>query len=114
MYCRGQTLWGAEYVAWNAFGSNAMCSQCAASLMLEVTQGGLYGISGDINEIYGGPTGYMRGLLSHETWSGESSFGFGIPPGSVLRNKIGGKLTLAPIRVTINVNNVFFQLPMIT
>lgn len=67
-----------------------MCSQCAASLMLEVTKGGLYGIPTSNPDLYEGPTGYMRGLLSHEMWSGESSFGFGIPPGSVLLNKIGG------------------------
>ena len=70
---------------------NAMCSHCASSLMLEITKGELYGISiGSTGENYAGSTEYMRGLLSHEMWSGESSFGFGVPPGTVIRNKIGG------------------------
>lgn len=87
-------MWGAEYLSWNYYGRNAMCSQCAASLMLEVTKGGLYGIPTSNPDLYEGATGYARGLLSHQMWSGESSFGFGIPPGSVLLNKIGGKSNL--------------------
>lgn len=86
----GQDLWGAEYLSWDLYGRNNMCSECAASLMLEVTQGGLHP-SVDIGSNFHGATEYMRELLSHNPWSSDTSIGFGVPPGTLLLNKIGGK-----------------------
>src|SRR3990167_1392137 len=88
----GQTLWGAEYLAWNYYGRNNMCTQCAASLMLEVTQAGLQKHNFPAENPYFARTKYFRGLLSNQPWSDETSVGYGVPPGTTLRNKIGGKI----------------------
>ena len=65
-----------------------MCSQCAASLILEVLSGELYENRGTFQRT---PTEYMRNLLYHVSWGGDTSFGNGVPPGTVILNKIGGE-----------------------
>ena len=57
--------------------------------MLEVLAGELYQDRGPFQR---SPTDYMRDLLSHVPWGDDTSFGYGVPPGTVISNKIGGKL----------------------
>jgi len=68
-----------ERLAWQRLGRNAMTTDLAAALMLNVALGTLEPQA----------TGYMRSLLRRPTFSGHSSLGGGLPPGSVHENKIG-------------------------
>jgi hypothetical protein len=70
---------GAEDVAINYRGGNRMQPKCVASLMLEIQKGA----------IEPGANAYMRELLTHERWEGNSVFGFGLPPGTTYENKWG-------------------------
>lgn len=70
---------GAEKLLIDIYGRNMMQPKCTASLMLEVAKGGIEPEATD----------YMRSLLRTDRWSGHSSLGFGLPPGSVYENKIG-------------------------
>jgi protein phosphatase methylesterase 1 len=70
---------GAESLAINYRGGNRMQPKCSASLMLEIVKGA----------VEPGATAYMRGLLTHDRWGGNSEFGFGLPPGSLYENKLG-------------------------
>jgi hypothetical protein len=75
----GSSPSGAEQVAIDYRGGNRMQPKCAASLMLEIIKGA----------IEPGANSYMRELLTHERWGGDSVFGFGLPPGTVYENKLG-------------------------
>ncbi|MCX7626006.1 MAG: fibronectin type III domain-containing protein [Candidatus Sumerlaeaceae bacterium] len=75
----GSSPSGAEQVAIDYRGGNRMQPKCAASLMLEIIEGA----------IEPGANAYMRELLTHERWQGDSVFGFGLPPGTVYENKLG-------------------------
>ena len=75
----GPGLTGAESVGLSAHGSNQMQPKCAASLMLEIQKGFLEP----------GAQSYMKSLLTHNRWDGNSVCGHGIPPGSVYQNKWG-------------------------
>jgi hypothetical protein len=65
-------------------GGNLMSPRLSASLMLEVVGGAIEAETG-----LAGSTAYMRGLLAQDRWSDYSSIGFGLPPGTLLENKIG-------------------------
>jgi hypothetical protein len=75
----GPSLVGAESVGFNVHGSNQMQPKCAASLMLEIQKGFLEP----------GAQSYMKSLLAHNRWDGNSVGGHGLPPGSVYQNKWG-------------------------
>ncbi|MGC8840782.1 MAG: serine hydrolase [Candidatus Sumerlaeaceae bacterium] len=75
----GSSPRGAEQVAIDYRGGNRMQPKCAASLMLEIIEGA----------IEPGANSYMRELLTHDRWQGDSVFGFGLPPGTVYENKLG-------------------------
>ena len=51
---------------------------CSASLLLEIVKGKLHPEA----------TEYMIHLLSHQRRDGETSVGFGLPPGSLVYNKV--------------------------
>jgi Beta-lactamase enzyme family len=68
-----------ERLAWQRLGRNAMTTDLAAALMLNVALGTLEPQATD----------YMRSLLRRPAFSGHSSLGGGLPPGSVHENKIG-------------------------
>lgn len=75
----GSSPSGAESLAITYRGGNRMQPRCSASLMLEIVK----------NAIEPGATTYMRELLTHDRWGGNSEFGFGLPPGAVYENKLG-------------------------
>jgi hypothetical protein len=68
-----------EHLAWQRLGRNTMTTDLASALMLNVAQGSLEPQATD----------YMRSLLRRPAFSGHSSLGGGLPPGSVHENKIG-------------------------
>jgi Beta-lactamase enzyme family len=68
-----------ERLAWQRLGRNAMTTDLAAALMLNVALGTLEPQATD----------YMRSLLRRPAFSGHSSLGGGLPPGSLHENKIG-------------------------
>jgi sterol desaturase/sphingolipid hydroxylase (fatty acid hydroxylase superfamily) len=68
-----------ERLAWQRLGRNAMTTDLAAATMLNVVTGTLEPQA----------TGYMRSLLRRPAFSGHSSLGGGLPPGSLHENKIG-------------------------
>ena len=68
-----------ERLAWQRLGRNAMTTDLAAALMLNVALGTLEPQATD----------YMRSLLRRPAFSGHSALGGGLPPGSVHENKIG-------------------------
>jgi sterol desaturase/sphingolipid hydroxylase (fatty acid hydroxylase superfamily) len=68
-----------ERLAWQRLGRNAMTTDLAAALMLNVAAGTLEPLATD----------YMRSLLRRPAFSGHSSLGGGLPPGSTHENKIG-------------------------
>ena len=70
---------GFEARARRDVGANAMSSNLAAQLMLAIVSA----------QIEPQATGYMRALLQRDRFSGDSAFGAGLPPGSILQNKIG-------------------------
>lgn len=75
----GGTPSGAEQLAISVAGGNRMQPAATAELLLQVVEG----------VIEPGATAYMRGLLTHDTWGGNSVFGFGLPPGALYENKLG-------------------------
>ncbi|MBN1902652.1 serine hydrolase [Candidatus Sumerlaeota bacterium] len=75
----GESPNGAEKLALDLRNGNRMQPKCSASLMLEIVKGA----------IEPGANEYMRSLLKHDRWSGNSEFGFGLPPGSIYENKYG-------------------------
>jgi protein phosphatase methylesterase 1 len=75
----GSSPSGYEQDAINQRGGNRMQPKCSASLMLEIIKGA----------IEPGANAYMRDLLTHDRWSGDSEFGFGLPPGTIYENKVG-------------------------
>ena len=79
---------GEQNIYHGEYGANAMCTQCSASLMLEVTQGGLYGINTRILLNMGCNRLYESIIIPPDV-DRRKFFGFGIPPGSLLLNKIG-------------------------
>ena len=68
-----------ERLAWQRLGRNAMTTNLAAAMMLNVSVGTLEPQATD----------YMRSLLRRPASSGHSSLGGGLPPGSKHENKIG-------------------------
>jgi sterol desaturase/sphingolipid hydroxylase (fatty acid hydroxylase superfamily) len=68
-----------ERLAWQRLGRNAMTTDLASALMLGVAMGTLEPQATD----------YMRSLLRRPAFSGHSSLGGGLPPGSTHENKIG-------------------------
>ncbi len=68
-----------ERLAWQRLGRNAMTTDLAAALMLNVALG----------TVEPQATVYMRSLLRRPAFSGHSSLGGGLPPGSVHENKVG-------------------------
>jgi protein phosphatase methylesterase 1 len=70
---------GFEARAWRELGSNRMSADGAARIMLALVSGALE------------PQGreYMRSLLRRPRFSGHSSLGTGLPPGSLHENKVG-------------------------
>jgi hypothetical protein len=68
-----------ERLAWQRLGRNAMTTDLASALMLDVVMGKLEPQATD----------YMRSLLRRPAFSGHSSLGGGLPPGSVHENKVG-------------------------
>ncbi len=75
----GSSPTGAESLAIDYRGGNRMQPRCSASLMLEIVKGA----------IEPGATAYMRELLTHDRWGGNSEFGFGLPPSALYENKLG-------------------------
>jgi len=75
----GSSPTGYEADAQTLRGGNRMQPKLSASLMLEIQKGA----------IEPGANAYMRGLLTHERFGGDSSIGFGMPPGATFENKIG-------------------------
>jgi len=75
----GSSPSGAELLAQNQVGGNRMQPAATAELMLEIIEA----------VIEPGANAYMRGLLNHDTWGGNSVFGFGLPPGALYENKLG-------------------------
>jgi protein phosphatase methylesterase 1 len=75
----GEEPAGLEELAWKQHGRNAMSTNLAANLMLAVQSGAIEPQA----------TGYMRGLMRRPTFSGHSSLGGGLPPGSLHENKVG-------------------------
>jgi hypothetical protein len=75
----GEEPGGLEYVAWKRLGRNAMATNHMASLMLAVQAGTIEPQARD----------YMRGLMRRPTFSGHSSLGGGLPPGTLHENKVG-------------------------
>ncbi len=72
---------GAESLALQRYGKNQMCPLCAAYLILEVVSGKLIHDERSVE--------YMTDLLVHFRWTGYTSFGFGLPPGTIMKTKIG-------------------------
>ena len=70
---------GLEKLALERHGRNAMSADAAARLMLAVASGAIEPQA----------TLYMRSLLRRPSFSGHSSLGSGLPPGSLHLNKIG-------------------------
>ena len=68
-----------ERLAWQRLGRNAMTTNLAAALMLNVALG----------TVEPQATVYMRSLLRRPAFSGHSSLGGGLPPGSGHENKVG-------------------------
>lgn len=71
---------GAEQLMLSHHGRNAMCPNLAAELMLELAHAAIE------------PEGnaYALELLSsHARWTNDTPIGFGVPPGSIIRNKGG-------------------------
>jgi hypothetical protein len=68
-----------ERLAWQRLGRNAMTTDLASTLMLNVAMGALEPQARD----------YMRSLLRRPAFSSHSSLGGGLPPGSAHENKIG-------------------------
>jgi sterol desaturase/sphingolipid hydroxylase (fatty acid hydroxylase superfamily) len=68
-----------ERLAWQRLGRNAMTTDLASALILNVVMGTLEPQATD----------YMRSLLRRPAFSGHSSLGGGLPPGSVHENKVG-------------------------
>jgi protein phosphatase methylesterase 1 len=75
----GEVPAGLEELAWKQLGRNAMSTNLAANLMLAIQSGAIEPQA----------TGYMRGLMRRPTFSGHSSLGGGLPPGSLHENKVG-------------------------
>jgi hypothetical protein len=75
----GEEPAGLEELAWKQLGRNAMSTDRAASLMLAVQSGAIEPQA----------TEYMRGLMRRPTFSGHSSLGGSLPPGSLHENKVG-------------------------
>jgi hypothetical protein len=75
----GSSPTGYEQDAQTLRGGNRMVSKLSASLMLEIQRGA----------IEPGANSYMRALLTHDRWGGDSAIGRGVPPGSTFENKIG-------------------------
>jgi protein phosphatase methylesterase 1 len=75
----GEEPAGLEELAWKQLGRNAMSTNLAANLMLAVQSGAIEPQATD----------YMRGLMRRPTFSGHSSLGGGLPPGSLHENKVG-------------------------
>ena len=81
-----------ERLAWQRLGRNAMTTDLAASLMLNVALG----------SVEPQATDYMRSLLRRPAFSGHSSLGGGLPPGSVHENKVGSAFdTLQDVMYTV-------------
>jgi hypothetical protein len=57
---------------------NKMNPRCASVLLLELLKG----------KQQPQAVAYVTSLLRHERWVDESSFGFGLPPGSIIHNKV--------------------------
>jgi len=72
---------GAEQLCLDVRGGagNRMQPKAAASLMLEIQKGA----------IEPGALPYMKNLLTHDRWSADSVFGYGLPPGTIYENKWG-------------------------
>jgi hypothetical protein len=75
----GESPIGAEQVATKTRGRNLMNPRLSASLMLAI-------ISGTVEPQ---ATAYMRELLVSPNFDVQSSFGSGLPPGTINENKIG-------------------------
>ncbi|MBC7882205.1 MAG: serine hydrolase [Anaerolineae bacterium] len=75
----GESPSRAEQVATRTRGRNLMNPRLSASLMLAI-------ITGTVEPQ---ATAYMRELLVSPNFDVQSSFGFGLPPGSINENKIG-------------------------
>ncbi len=41
-----------------------------------------------LGKLHGDALAYMKGLLRHERWLGYTSFGFGLPPASIVHAKV--------------------------
>jgi len=75
----GEEPSGFEARAWRELGSNRMSADGAARIMLALVTGALEPQGRD----------YMRSLLRRPRFSGHSSLGTGLPPGSLHENKVG-------------------------
>lgn len=75
----GETKYGAESLAIDKYGMNLMNPVCSATIILEAISGVIQPEAVD----------YIRNLLRHERYTGYTSFGFGLPPATVIRSKIG-------------------------
>ncbi|AGY59623.1 serine hydrolase [Gloeobacter kilaueensis] len=75
----GEMPGGAEKVAIDERGRNAMRPDLSAELMRRIVRG----------ELEPQATAYMRALLATPTFDEQSGIGFGLPPGSRYENKIG-------------------------
>lgn len=75
----GESPRGAEQIATKTRGRNLMNPRLSASLMLAIVNGTLEPQA----------TNYMRELLVSPNFDVQSSFGSGLPPGSINENKIG-------------------------
>lgn len=79
----GWPLSGAEKVQREDTGANVMQSCCSAVMMLDIMTGAI------LPEPKQKSIDYVKGLFFHRLHTGQSSFGYDLPPGTLLENKIG-------------------------
>jgi hypothetical protein len=79
----GWPLSGAEKIQREQTGGNVMQSSCSAVMMLELLKGNI------LPEPKEESIRYVNSVLFHKLDGSHTSFGTGLPPGTVLKNKIG-------------------------
>lgn len=79
----GWPLSGAEKVQREHTGGNVMQPCCSSVMMLDIIKGII------LPEPKEKSIDYVKSLFFHRLYTGQSTFGFGLPPGTLLENKLG-------------------------
>ena len=79
----GWPLSGAEKIQREKTGGNVMQPSCIAIMMLEILSGNI------LPEPKDESIKYVNSLLFHRLEGGHTTFGYGLPPGTVIKNKLG-------------------------